>query len=490
MEGGLGLAKLIIPQIPSLTNTAVWHALGMTQGASKWDLRTELTISVLRYMMGGAGRRKPPPISKVQGVTLKDPGIKGKMWIAKATFKAPAPDEESLREAVCKAVDEMSDGDVQYTKPGLVDMEVEWTGFRPSARKEDPLPEIGESEKYQRLLAEPTRTSDTVILYFHGGAYYLCDPITHRAVTSRLAKESHGRVCSVRYRLAPQAAFPSQLLDAFMVYLSLLYPSEASMHDAIPAKHIVLGGDSAGGNLVFALVQFILQLHRTSSGTPKVLFNGKDVEVPLPAGASANSGWFDICRSMPSITANVKYDYLPPPNHDDAVSRFPKEKIWPADPPRGDLFCDLSLLDHPLASPLAAESWRGSPPLFFITGEEMLADEDKVVASRAATQGVTVQYEEYEGMPHCFAMLLPFLSTSDRCFRSWGDFCRSCVEEPDGLKTIGTLIHAKTGKDEVLSLGNLTELTSEKVKEYMQDAKQRRIKGFEKEGEMMAKPTL
>ncbi|KXL47112.1 hypothetical protein M433DRAFT_186660 [Acidomyces richmondensis BFW] len=490
MEGVFGLAKLMIPQIPSLTNTAVWHTLGMTQAAAKWDLRTELTIQVLRHMMGGGGRSKPSPISKVQGVTLKDPGIKGKMWVAKTTINAPAPDEESLREAVFKAVDEMSDGNVQYTKPNLVDVEVEWTGFRPSARKKDPLPEISEKEKYQRLLAEPTRTSDTVILYFHGGAYYLCDPITHRAVTSRLAKESHGRVCSVRYRLAPQAAFPSQLLDAFMVYLSLLYPPNESMHDAIPANQIVFGGDSAGGNLVFALVQLILQLHRTSSGAPKVFFNGREVEVPLPAGATANSGWFDICRSMPSISTNFKYDYLPLPNHDDAVSRFPKEKIWPTNPPRGDLFCDLSLLDHPLASPLSAESWRGSPPLFLITGEEMLADEDKVVASRAAAQGVIVQYEEYEGMPHCFAMLLPYLSTSDRCFRSWGDFCRRCVEEPDGLKTNGTFIHAKTGKEETLQFSNLTELNLEKVKKFMQEAKRRRIEGFEKEGKTMAKAAL
>jgi len=488
MDSPLGLLKFLFPQIPSLANTAVWHTLGMSTTSSKWDLRTELTVSVLRSMMSG-GNTKPSRISKVQATTLRDPGIKGKIWVAKATVKAPSPEDESLREAVFKAIEDMKDGEVSYVKPELVDTQVEWTGFRPNAGKNELLPDVSEEEKYERLLAEPTRTSETTVLYFHGGAYYLCDPTTHRALCSRLAKETKGRVCSVRYRLAPQAAFPSQLLDAFVMYLSLLYPPPGSMHDAIPAKNIVLGGDSAGGNLVFALLQLLLQLHRTSKN-PTVNFHGKDVQVPLPAGATANSGWFDICRAMPSISNNAKFDYLPPPNHDDTLSRFPKDDIWPANPPRGDLFCDLSLLDHPLVSPLAAESWKGAPPLYFCTGEECLSDEDCIVASRAATEDVTVQFEQYEAMPHCFAMLLPALPTADRCMRSWGDFCRRCVEEPASVKTNGTYIEAKTGKEATLVVSKVSSTTLDEAKRFMREAKGKRLAGYQKEGKTMPKPSL
>jgi len=488
MEGGL--FKFLLPQAPSLANTAVWHTLGMTQTSSKWDLRTELTVQVLRNMMsGGGGRREPSSLGKVQATTLKDPGIKGKIWVAKATVKAPAATEETMRDAVFKAIDDMNVGEISYTKPELADTEVEWTGYRPDAGKEETLPDISEEEKYERLMGESTRTSETTILYFHGGAYYLCDPSTHRALCSRLAKESHGRVCSVRYRLAPQAAFPGQLLDAFMMYLSLLYPPPGSMHEAVPAKNVVFGGDSAGGNLDFALLQLLLQLHRTSDN-PTVRFYGKEVPVPLPAGASANSGWFDISRAMPSLTNNAKYDYLPPPKHDDTLSKFPKDDIWPTNPPRGDLFCDLSLLDHPLTSPLAAESWKGSPPLWFCTGTEMLSDEDMVVASRASSQGVTVQYEEYEAMPHCFAMLIPHLATADRCMRSWGDFCRRCVEEPSSVKTNGTFVHARTGKEDAVDVGGVSSITFEETRRYMREAKERRLKGYEKEGKALPKPSL
>ncbi|EMC92694.1 hypothetical protein BAUCODRAFT_46535, partial [Baudoinia panamericana UAMH 10762] len=476
MDSGLGLVKFLFPQIPSLANAAVWHTLGLTETSSKWDLRTTITIHVLRNMMKGGGS-KPSPVGKVQAQTLKDPGVKGKIWVARATIKAPKSEDESLRDAVFKAIDDMKESEVQYTKPELVDTEVEWTGFRENAGKDEPLPQISEEEKYKRMMAEPTRKSDTTLLYFHGGAYYLCDPATHRMLCSRLAKETNGRVCSVRYRLAPQAAFPAQLLDAFMMYLSLLYPPPESLHEPVPAKHIVLSGDSAGGNLSFALLQLLLQLHRTSDN-PTVRFHGKDVKVPLPAGVCANSGWFDICRAQPSLIENAKYDYLPVPDHDDSVSRFPSDNVWPTDPPRGDIFCDLSLLDHPLTSVVGADSWKGAPPLWLCTGQECLTDEDCIVASRAASQGVTVQFEQYEAMPHCFAMLFPFVPTADRCLRSWGDFCRRCVEEPQSVKTNGTFIHAKTGKEDVIDVLKLQCPTFVQAKEYMRDAKVRRLKGY------------
>jgi hypothetical protein len=294
MDGGI--LKFLVPKIPSLANTTLWHTLGLTETSNQWDLRTALTVQVLRSVMSGGS--EPTPVGKVQASTLKEPGIKGNIWVAKATISAPKEDQEGIREAVFHAIDEMAEGDVEYTRPGLVDTEVEWTGFRHDAGKKESMPDISEAEKYQRLMAEPTRTSETTILYFHGGAYYLCDPSTHRAITSRLAKESNGRVCSVRYRLAPQAAFPSQLLDALMVYLSLIYPPPGSLHSAVPASNIVLAGDSAGGNLVFALLQLLLQLHRSSpnNSTPHLLFHGSLVAVPRSRHRSSR-----LVRHLPRL---------------------------------------------------------------------------------------------------------------------------------------------------------------------------------------------
>jgi acetyl esterase/lipase len=443
-----------------------------------------------------SGAKKLPPLSKIQAATTKEPGTKGKTWIAKAKIPAPpAADEGSgtgLREVVFQAVDDLAPhpDDFTYTKPDLVDVEVEWHGYRPDAAKDEPLPPVSEAEKYRRLMAEPCRTSDLTILYFHGGAYYLCDPITHRALTSRIAKESHARVCSVRYRLAPRTAFPGQLLDVLQVYLSLLYPPPGSLHTAVAPENVVFAGDSAGGNLSFALLQLLLQLHRSSPGVPIVKFHGTDVHVPLPAGVSANSGWFDIARSMPSIKTNATYDYLPQADTDFSTA-FPDDPagIWPSDPPRGDLFCDLSLLDHPLVTVMLAEDWSNSPPLWFCCGDEMLADEICLVAQKASEQGVSVRYERYEAMPHCFQMLLPGLPNSGRCVRSWGEWARDCVEGKEKLGTKGTWIPAKKGEETDVDVRKLDAVGMEEAKRLVGEEKKRRILAWEKEGKAL-RPSL
>lgn len=485
-----GLVKLLLPQIPSLSYTAVSHSLGFSAQSSKWDLRTALTVHVLRELMGSNGKksgRKIPPVGRVQKRTLTEPGIKGKMWVAKATMAKEGA--EGLEGVVERAVEEMGREGPKKRDVGIEDVEVEWTGWREGAGKEEGLPDIPEKEKFERMRAEKGRESEVVWLYFHGGAYYLCDPRTHRALTSKLAKESGGIVCSVRYRLAPQTAFPGQLVDALLVYLSLLNPGPDSLHSAIPASNIVFAGDSAGGNLSFGLLQLLLQLHRTGTSIP---FRGQDVPPPpLPAGVTANSGWFDISRSMPSITSNAVWDYLPPPNHDDdATSTFPADDIWPTSPPRGDLFCDLDLLDHPLASVVLAESWENSPPLWMCTGQEMLTDEDLLVAKRAANQGVNVTLEQYEAMPHCFQLLMPTLPNAERCVRSWGQWGRKVVDSPGEVKGKGTFIPSKKGEEKAFAVGEMKAVELEEARRLVKDAKERRMKGFEKEGKAMPKPAL
>ncbi|KAG8631665.1 hypothetical protein KVT40_000805 [Elsinoe batatas] len=484
------LAKFILPKVPSMLRAAAAHSLSLSPTSSTWDLHTTLQVTVLRSMLI---TDKPAPLGKTQALTLKDPGPKGKLWTAPATI--PAPNDDGTREAVFRAIADMGTGQETYTKPDNADLPVEWTGFRSEAKSaNEPLPEgLSARERYDKLMADPNRKSDTTVLYFHGGAYYLCGFTTHRVPISRLAKACGGRALAVQYRLAPQAAFPSQLIDALNAYLYLLYPPEGSFHEPVKSSSIVFAGDSAGGNLAFALLQLLLQLHRSNkvpTKPPTVRYNGREVAVPLPAGVSGLSAWLDITRSSPSLIDNAKYDYLPPPKADDAKVAFPKDDIWPTTPPRGDVFCDLSLLDHPLVSPLVAKDWSGAPPLWLMSGDEMLYDEDAVLAVRAKEQGVTVQWEHYEAMPHVFSMLLPHLATSDTCYKNWGDFARKCVE--GGIQGKSILIRAKSGKEEQVELktGGEAHFSWETAVENVQKTKTRRLEGYEKEEKAMPKPSL
>jgi hypothetical protein len=177
-----------------------------------------------------------------------------------------------------------------------------------------------------------------------------------------------------------------------------------------------------------ALLQLILQLHRASpSTTPTIRIHGQDVAVALPAGLALHSAWLDLTQCMPSIHDNLMYDYLPKPLTNGARASYPSCRIWPTEPPRGDVYCDTSMICHPLVSPLAARDWRGACPVWFSYGTELLADEGKATARRIARQGGTVVWREYEAMPHCFALIFEHLAASARCVESCARFCADVV---------------------------------------------------------------
>ena len=286
--------------------------------------------------------------------------------------------------------------------------------------------------------------------------------------------------------MSPQNAFPAALLDALVAYLSLLAPPPGSSHAAVSASDIVFSGDSAGGNLSICLLQLILQLHRSSgSSPPMVRFNGRNVEVSVPAGVTAHSGWMDLTRCMPSITDNTEYDYLPPPPSNDFIAHFPKCDIWPTDPPRGDLYCETSMLCHPLVSPLAARDWRGTCPILLQYGSEMLEDEGKAIARRVVQQGGIVKWEEWKAMPHCFAMLLEGLAGSKKCFESWAQFIKDVVEG-NTIETSGRIIQPKTLEEHSLETRDLmNDLSDDEIDDRMREAMRRRDRGEEGEAKIL-----
>lgn len=479
----LASARMFLPNLPSVLKSAVYHSLWLSPTSTKWDLRTELTVAFLRGILGGS---KPTPILKQQRFTLKDPGIKGPMWISKVTLPAPS-DEGDILSLLTSAIDDLKDsGGEQYTIPSVVPVEVEWTGYRRNVSADRPRPDLSEAHHYEKLISEVT--SDVTILYLHGGALFLCDPSTHRPTTSSLAKLTGGRCLSVRYRLSPQVAFPAALLDTLIAYLSLLYPPPGSLHALVPSSKIIVAGDSAGGNLSLALLQLLLQINRTSSPSDSFKFHDTTVSLPLPipAGLALASPWCDLTRSLPSIFSNAQYDYLPPPLDASAIARFPSDKVWPTDPPRGDIYCEVSMMCHPLISPLATSDWGGACPVWLGVGEEMLADEGAAVASKMAKQGVKVRWEMYEAMPHVFAIALEIcgLGATKKFFDHWAGFCTT-VAAGKGIDTRGTIYEAKTCREREINVEELNPLSEEEVMRRMRAAQEARREGTEGEAKVM-----
>jgi len=482
--------RLLVPRVPLMFKTALFHSLWLSPTSSKWDLKAELIITMLRSIMTS----NTSSISKQQAFSLRDPGVKGPMWISRVELPVP---EDDLRLLLFRVIDEMKDGDETYTKPDLRPVHAEWTGYRGGVPNNAPEPSIPEAEKYANL--EQETTSKLTILYFHGGAHYLMSPASHRRTTSKLAKMTGGRVLSVAYRLAPQNPFPAALLDCLVAYLSLLHPPPGSLHTAVPASNIIFAGDSAGGNLAFSLTLLLLHLHQHAS-TPAAttLFHGATIPLPfpLPAGIAANSPWLDVTRSLPSLTTNAKFDYLPPPSlatsslstsSQPAAAAAPVDPVtphvcalWPAAPPRADIYADGPALCHPLVSPLAAPAarWTACPPVFMCVGEEQLADEIRVLARRLDAQGVRVRWEGFEAMPHCFAMLLEGSAVSERCFDGWARWMSGVVGGQE-VSEGATWVRAKGAGEEVVDMQGLTGLRDEEVRAFMEGARDRRESVFE-----------
>ncbi|KAF5622866.1 AB hydrolase superfamily [Fusarium sp. NRRL 52700] len=450
----LETVRTVVPLLPLIVRQGLAHILNLSDSSKYLDLRSAIIIACLRVILTPEA---PRSISSVQRLTLRDSGIKGHIWVSK--YASPQPPETSVRDALISTLEHLGGSTCRVPVPDLVDVEAEWTGYRTGVARGAPLPDVSERERYHGMMQECTKP--TTVLYLHGGAYYLCDPATHRPTTKKLAQLTGGRCYSVRYRLAPQHPFPAALLDAFVSYLTLLYPPPDAYHDPVQPEHVVIAGDSAGGNLSLSLLQLLLELRRQDS---PILWHGELRQVPMPAGVALNSPWLDITQSSPTweMSTPTPCDYLPKP---DAIEKrtVPPCEAWPASPPRRNIYIADDLAAHPLASLVMARSWKGAPPIYLCTGWEILAYEDKFLARKLEADGVRVVFEEYEGMPHCFAMMLRNAPATPRCYNGWASFIHAAVEDPDSIESSAVMIRAKTCEEVPLRFDQLSDVSEEDV---------------------------
>ncbi|KAG8955582.1 hypothetical protein FRC04_007573 [Tulasnella sp. 424] len=125
----------------------------------------------------------------------------------------------------------------------------------------------------------PEMEGTPCMLYVHGGGGYFGSIDQQRYTMHRYARKMNGRVFAINYRLAPQYPFPCAIHDALSAYFYLLEPPEGAEHEPVDPSLIILAGDSAGGNIILALLQVI-----------------RDTGLPAPAGAVLISPWTTVTR--------------------------------------------------------------------------------------------------------------------------------------------------------------------------------------------------
>ena len=84
------------------------------------------------------------------------------------------------------------------------------------------------------------------MLYIHGGGFQMRGTPVHMKLVTDMMMGTDYKAVFVNYRLAPKHAFPTALEDA---YHALLWMKEHADYLNIDINHLVVAGDSAGGNL-------------------------------------------------------------------------------------------------------------------------------------------------------------------------------------------------------------------------------------------------
>jgi len=96
------------------------------------------------------------------------------------------------------------------------------------------------------------------ILHIHGGGMIAQSPISHFEYLKRLSIQTKLPIVSIDYRLAPEYPFPHAVDDCFTAYKWIL---ENGSELGFSAAHIILFGDSAGGNLAAVTLLKVIKEH-------------------------------------------------------------------------------------------------------------------------------------------------------------------------------------------------------------------------------------
>ncbi|RYY02636.1 MAG: alpha/beta hydrolase [Gammaproteobacteria bacterium] len=204
-----------------------------------------------------------------------------------------------------------------------------------------------------------------VLIYYHGGGFVIANTKTYEASARALAKGAKAVVVSVDYRQAPENKFPAATDDAFAAYKWTLDHAKDINGDA---KHIAVGGESAGANLATV-----------------VSLMARDKKVQLPVHQLLVYPVVSDDMSSPSYKLN---EDAKPLNKDMMKWFF---KYYAADP------------KNPYALPIKTDSLKGLPSATIITAEiDPLLSEGKAYADRLKVEGVNVDYREYKGVTHEF----------------------------------------------------------------------------------------
>ena len=196
-----------------------------------------------------------------------------------------------------------------------------------------------------------------LLLYLHGGGFVLGGLDSHDDVCAELCAGARIEVVAVAYRLAPEHPFPAAFEDCWAVLKAV----------ASTNAEIIVGGDSAGGNLAAALA-----LKARDEEAPRL--KGQVLIYPGLGGDMGRGSYVTQAQAPGLSTADVQY-------YRDTYKGGGSK----------------------LAEPLRETNYRGLPPAFLVAaGLDPLHDDCFDYAARLRAAGVHAELRDEPLLVHAF----------------------------------------------------------------------------------------
>lgn len=206
------------------------------------------------------------------------------------------------------------------------------------------------------------------VVYFHGGGWVWASVDTHDRLVREYCAAGEVAAVSVDYALSPEAKFPQALEECVAV---LRWIAAHGADWGLDASRLLVGGDSAGGNLALATA-----LLARDTGGPALrgilaAYPVCDAALNTPSYREFGTGAYGLSVDRMAFYWSV---YVP-----HAADRL-----------------------HPLAAPLRADL-RGLPPVLVHLAElDVLRSEGEALVGRLREAGVAVQTTTFPGVVHGF----------------------------------------------------------------------------------------
>ncbi|MGW3512471.1 alpha/beta hydrolase [Streptomyces sp. NPDC000994] len=297
--------------------------------------------------------------------------------IAEFIASLPAPPEGPLDPVAMRAADEAHVAPLEERLPlDTVD---------------DVTAKTATGEVPVRIYTPVEADSYGVLVYLHGGAFFLGSLETHDHVARSLAKETGLKVVSVGYRLAPEAAFPAGLDDCYAV---VRWVAEEDTDLAWDGTTLAVAGDSSGGTFAAAV-----------------------------AARAHDDGFDRITHQIlyyPSLDLDFDVDRYPSLRENAVGYGLETAGLKPFNAFYLDSGADPA---DPLVSPIKRTDLTGLPPALVVTAEhDPMRDEGELYGERLREAGVEATVSRYEGAGHGFVQHFSWIPEYHAVFTQTRDF--------------------------------------------------------------------